>query len=202
MFGKPGRPREDALRRRWEIYLAAAPLIEKVGARGLTMRQAANAAHLSLGGVYHYFDSKRDLVLFGLNREALQAHCTEMHKFAVAQQSHPQAQLATALEATVDLVSFCRPSLLAAIELGVGQALETAEAATNATLDKLAEIARTVRSDVSDAEIDALARALSHTLLGAMLDRTGTREELRNELRWTVEMTLFVPPRVGGRARG
>lgn len=48
---KPGRPREDGFRRRLEIYTAVAPLLEKDGAGGLTMRQAADAAHVSVGGI-------------------------------------------------------------------------------------------------------------------------------------------------------
>jgi hypothetical protein len=51
---KPGRPPEDRLKRQYEIFLAVAPLIERYGAKRLTMRQAARAAHLSLGGLYHY----------------------------------------------------------------------------------------------------------------------------------------------------
>jgi hypothetical protein len=47
MSGKPGRPPEDRLRRQHEIFLAVAPLIERYGARRLTMRQAARATHLS-----------------------------------------------------------------------------------------------------------------------------------------------------------
>lgn len=39
------------------------------------MRQAAAAAHMSVGGIYHYFPSKRDLVLFVLSPEALQRLC-------------------------------------------------------------------------------------------------------------------------------
>src|SRR5215218_11328364 len=63
MSGKPGRPPEDRLRRQHEIFLAVVPLIERYGAKRLTMRQAARAAHLSLGGLYHYVPTKRDLVL-------------------------------------------------------------------------------------------------------------------------------------------
>ena len=73
----PGRPPEDRLRRQHEIFLAVAPLIERYGARRLTMRQAARAAHLSLGGLYHYFHTKRDLVLHGLRPEALDRVCAE-----------------------------------------------------------------------------------------------------------------------------
>ena len=43
------------------------------------MRQAAKAAHLSLGGLYHYFLTKRDLVLHSLKPEALARVCTDFH---------------------------------------------------------------------------------------------------------------------------
>jgi DNA-binding transcriptional regulator YbjK len=79
MSGKPGRPPEDRLKRQHEIYLAVAPLIERHGAKRLTMRQAARAAHLSLGGLYHYFPTKRDLVLHALKPEAVARVCAEFH---------------------------------------------------------------------------------------------------------------------------
>ena len=80
MFGKPGRPPEDAFLRRREIYMAVAPLIESGGTKRLTMRQAARAAHMSLGGLYHYFPSKRDLVLFGISPEMLGRSCADFHE--------------------------------------------------------------------------------------------------------------------------
>jgi AcrR family transcriptional regulator len=79
MSGKPGRPPEDRLKRQSEIFLAVTPLIERYGARRLTMRQAARAAHLSVGGLYHYFPTKRDLVLHALKPEAVARVCAEFH---------------------------------------------------------------------------------------------------------------------------
>jgi AcrR family transcriptional regulator len=79
MSGKPGRPPEDRLKRQHEIFLAVAPLIERHGAKRLTMRQAAWAAHLSLGGLYHYFPTKRDLVLHALKPEAVARVCADFH---------------------------------------------------------------------------------------------------------------------------
>ncbi|HVS50553.1 MAG TPA: helix-turn-helix domain-containing protein, partial [Candidatus Dormibacteraeota bacterium] len=64
MFRKPGRPPEDRLQRRREIWAAVGPLIERRGARNLSMRQAAAAVFVSLGGLYFYFPNKRALVLF------------------------------------------------------------------------------------------------------------------------------------------
>jgi AcrR family transcriptional regulator len=199
MFGKPGRPREDALRRRLEIYTAVAPLIEKAGARELTMRQAANAAHMSLGGVYHYFPSKRELVLFGLSPEALHVRCAELHQqLARVQRTGPRAQLAIFLDSLVRLVSFSRPALLAAIELGAGPTFDTIEGSMKMTLEEFINLARAVRTDLPDAEADALDRALRHTLFGAMLDRSATPKELHSELRSIAEMTLLTHLPAGG----
>src|SRR5436305_196848 len=52
MFGKPGRPPEDRLGRQYEIYQAVTPLLLAVGARRLSMRDAADAACMSIGGLY------------------------------------------------------------------------------------------------------------------------------------------------------
>ena len=70
-FGKRGRPLEDRLARQREIYTAVAPLILQKGAGELSMRQAARAASLSIGGLYYYFPTKRALVLHGLSPQAL-----------------------------------------------------------------------------------------------------------------------------------
>ena len=200
MFGKPGRPREDGFRRRWEIYTAAAPLIEKVGTRGLTMRQAATAAHMSLGGIYHYFGSKRDLVLYGVSPEALEGLCEDFRQQrAQLEGTDPQAQLAHFLDSIVWFVSVSRPALLAAIELGASQALDTMEAAMRATLQEFVRAIGAVRPDMTDGEAQTLDRALRHTAFGAMLDRSVTPSDLRNELRSIVEMRLLAHPRVGGR---
>jgi AcrR family transcriptional regulator len=200
MFGKPGRPPEDGFRRRWEIYLAAAPLLEKVGAKGLTMRQAAAAAHMSVGGIYHYFPSKRDLVLYGVSPESMQGQCEQSHqRLAPLERTDPHAHLATFLDDLVQVVSTVRPALVAAIELGAGPALETIEAAMKVALQEFVGAIRAVRTDMGDAEVQTLDRALRHTMFGAMLDRSVTPSDLRNELRSIVEMRLLAHPRVDGR---
>ena len=78
-FGKLGRPPEDRLARQDEIYRAVSPLIVEVGARQLSMRQAARAASLSIGGLYYYFPTKRELLLHGLCPAALLRYCAEFH---------------------------------------------------------------------------------------------------------------------------
>jgi AcrR family transcriptional regulator len=199
MFGKPGRPREDGFLRRRAIYLSVAPLIGKVGAKGLTMRQAADAAHLSLGGVYHYFPSKRDLALFGVSPEALQRSCTEFHqRYGHLARTDPEAFLTASLDALVGMVTFCRPALVAAIELGADAALDAIDSAMEVTLAEFAEPLRAVRPDLGDAELDAVQRALRHAVIGAALDRSATPSDLQRELRSIMELRLLASPHVGG----
>ncbi len=79
-FGKPGRPAEDRQLRQREIFLAVAPLLVERGVRGLTMRDAARAAHISVAGLYHYFPTKRDLVLHSLRPDAFKRMCGDFMK--------------------------------------------------------------------------------------------------------------------------
>lgn len=119
MFGKPGRPPEDRFQRRLEIWAAVAPLIEQVGARNLTMRQAAAASFMSLGGLYHYFPSKRTLVLFGLDGEAWERACSDIEvRTGRLRAISPELAAEGFCRSVVDQVFFVRPSMRAAMELG------------------------------------------------------------------------------------
>ena len=195
MFGKPGRPREDVFRRRLEIYTAVAPLLEKAGARGLTMRQAAAAAHMSVGGIYHYFPAKRDLVLFVLSPDALQRLCEKPHQLLPLERADSHVHLATFLEGLVRGVPLLRPAVLAAIELGAGPALDFAEATMTVSVPEFVRAVRAVRPGIGEAEAQAIDRAVRHATLGAMLDRSVTPSELRNELYSIVEMRPLARPR-------
>ena len=94
-FGKPGRPPEDRLARQREIYEAVIPLIYRDGARRLSMRDAASAACLSIGGLYHYFPNKRELF------EAVLAQGAEEHlrRIRTEETLPPAEQLNAALTA-------------------------------------------------------------------------------------------------------
>jgi AcrR family transcriptional regulator len=184
MFGKPGRPREDPFLRRREIYLAVAPHLERRGAKRLTMRQVAHAANISLGGIYHYFASKREVVLFGVSPEMFQRSCQDFHqRYEHLEQADPEWLLADGLDAMVAMVSFARPALVASIELGAATALEAVEAAMDVTLDDLVRVLRVVRADITDDELHVLQRAVRRVLLGAMLDRSASPAQIHDELR-------------------
>jgi AcrR family transcriptional regulator len=119
MFGKPGRPPEDRIQRRGEIWAAVSPLIEKSGARSLTMREAAAASFLSLGGLYHYFPDKRSLVLYGLDQGAHERVCLEFKaRYGHLKDSDPHAAAEAFIHFFGDRVSFVRPAIRAALELG------------------------------------------------------------------------------------
>jgi AcrR family transcriptional regulator len=76
---RPGRPAEDRYVRRVEIYRAVAPLLVAEGIGGLSMRAAARAACLSVGGLYHYFPTKRALALFPLDPSVMARACADFH---------------------------------------------------------------------------------------------------------------------------
>jgi len=183
MSGKPGRPPEDRLKRQHEIFLAVAPLIERYGARRITMRQAACVAHLSLGGLYHYFPTKRDLVLHALKPEALDRVCAGF----TAQYGHlERTDPLRYLEADVDYMArqcfFIRPAFQAALELGAEDAWQHIEAGIDGRLSSCARPLQQALPACTEDEIRSLGRSLRRTFFSALIDRTVTPEEMRDEL--------------------
>jgi hypothetical protein len=85
-------------------------------------------------------------------------------------------------------VPLLRPAVLAAIELGAGPALDFAEATMTVRVPEFVRAVRAVRPDIGEAEARTIDRAVRHATLGAMLDRSVTPSELRNELYSIVEI--------------
>jgi len=184
MFGKVGRPAEDRLLRQREIFEAVAPLILEVGARELTMRQAAHRASMSIGGMYHYFPSKRDLVLHSLEQDAHDRLCIDfMATYGHLQEIDPDAFLEAFIDFQVHAAAFIRPALHAAMDLGAETVWPTIDRAMSLGLEDWARIARRVVPDAEERDLVALCRAVRRTMFGAMLDKTVTPAELREELR-------------------
>jgi AcrR family transcriptional regulator len=187
VFGKPGRPPEDRLQRRREIWAAVSPLIEDHGARNLTMRQAAAASYMSLGGLYHYFPDKRSLVLFGLDKEA---HGRVCHEFK-AQHGHlkdsdPQAAADAFVHFFAGTVSFVRPALHAALEMGSEEFLGQVEVNINVGLEGFTETLRLALPDAEDRDVRAVARSVRRIVLAGLLDRSSTEADIEEELRAVV----------------
>ncbi len=200
MFGKIGRPSEDRLARQREIYLAVAPLIVQIGARHLSMRQAAQAACLSIGGLYHYFPTKRELVLHGLCPAALLRYCEDFHaEFGHLSEINPRRYLEEGINVVVQHVKFCRPALQAASELGsesFWDVVETLLAAT--TLDFEVHLQQAA-PEVSQDELHQCGRAIRRSICAALLDKQMNPDELRDELRILIDGYLNrirVPKRI------
>jgi AcrR family transcriptional regulator len=188
MFGKRGRPPEDRLARQREIYNLVSPLIEQDGARRLSMRQAARAACLSIGGLYHYFPTKRELVLHGLCPAALLRYCQDFHaQFGHLTETNPRRYIEEGIEVVVEQVRFCRPAIQAALELGTESFWEVIETLlTGTALDFEVNLLR-VAPEVSEEELHQCGRAIRRAICAALLDKSSSADELRDELRILVD---------------
>jgi AcrR family transcriptional regulator len=181
-FGKPGRPTEDRLLRQREIYQAVAPLILKAGAHYLSMRAAAREACMSIGGLYHYFPTKRELVLHGIQPEAIARYCQEFHdSYAYLAEIDPAAFLDAYLDFLTFSIGFIRPAFHAAIELGVAPEdfLEPMLAAAN---EEFVLRFRATFPDVSEDDAYQAGRAVHRTIIAALLDKSMTAQEFRKQV--------------------
>ena len=187
-FGKLGRPPEDRLARQSEIYCAVAPLIVRDGARQLSMRQAAGAASLSIGGLYYYFPTKRELLLHGLCPAALLRFCAAFHgEYDALTATDPQRYLAVGIGVVARQAQFCRPSIKAALELGADSFQEVVETLlANTTLDFEVHLQKAA-PEVGEEELHKCGRAIRRAIFAALLDQSASPEELQDELRILVD---------------
>jgi len=187
-FGKPGRPPEDKLARQREIYEAVAPLILEVGARRLSMRDAARAAHMSVGGLYHYFPTKRDLVLHSLEWEARHRLCREYREQLFSLSGwNADAHIEVYLDLSIRMFAFMRPSVQAALELDAEELQEALDAGLAANVGELVESLRLVSPEATELGLEKLARTIRRVVLGALVDQHADLDETREQLRAIVE---------------
>jgi AcrR family transcriptional regulator len=187
-FGKPGRPPEDRVARQIEIFRAVAPLLLERGVRGLSMPQAAHAACLSIGGLYHYFPTKRELVLYGLNHDARDRLCREYRtQLADLARWSLEQGITAYLDHSVRMFSFVRPSARAALELGMGDVQELLRVGLDHNVGDLAETIRALAPQSTPADREALSRAIRRMSLGALLDEETDFTELRGQIRLLID---------------
>ena len=82
--------------RRYELFFLAAPVFERHGYRGATMRALAHACHLSPAGLYHWFDSKEGLATY-----LLRAPRVDWESTYVAPDVDPLVQLRQMIDVAV-----------------------------------------------------------------------------------------------------
>jgi AcrR family transcriptional regulator len=179
---QPGRPPEDRLARQTEIYRAVAPLIVEHGVKRLSMRAAARSSHMSVGGLYHYFPTKRDLVLHALRDDAVDRYCEDFtDRYGMLAETDPEAYLSEYTVYIARMVELCRPSVLAALELGMDVFLALADRLTSG-IAKFRDGVRALVPDMCDEDVDRFDRTLHRMLVGALLDRNLSQAQLADEL--------------------
>lgn len=194
MFGKRGRPPEDRLGRQYEIYQAVTPLLLTVGARRLSMRDAAHAACMSIGGLYHYFPTKRELVLHGLNLEARSRICAENGKLLADLRAWDvERYLANYTDLTMTMLRFMRPAVLAALELGVDELQDQLDAGLTYNVTELVDTLRALDPGLPDERLAAMGRAIRRIGLGALIDRHTEFDEVREQLQALLRGYLLAP---------
>ncbi len=138
---------------------------------------------MSLGGLNHYFPTKQQLVLFGVEPAAGARLCLAFHaQNGWLKTAESSRFLAAWVEFVVDGVAFARPAIQAALELGHDTFWSTLEYGINAGLDDLAETLDLIVPTSDAAGIQMLARRLRRSLFAAYVDRSVPTEELREEL--------------------
>ena len=173
-----GRPPEDRFLRQREIFEAVPPLLKRRGARGLTMRAAAAAACMSVGGLNHYFPTKADLLFWPLLATTCEAAHEDFAKqYQLLSERNPGAFLERFIEDTVSaIVDYCTPSMQAAVEFGAEEFWDVmGSAMTSAPLIALFE---QTRGPLATEQRDRLTRAVRRAFIGATLDPRVSREEL------------------------
>ena len=181
-FEKPGRPPNNPAEERLRIYAAALSVIRKDGARA-NMNAIAKSAHMSVGGLYHYFDSKHDLLLHGLNPEALALACDTFHEAMLeAADQGPQAVASVYVDRSIFMFRLIQPAAMAALEMGIAEMKVQLESALHQDADSLIQVLVTVIPDLTEGTRADLAAAIRRTLLALSLDPHATDNDVRRQL--------------------
>jgi len=191
---RPGRPPEDRFQRQREIFEAVAPLLSERGARRLTMRDAATAACLSVGGLNHYFPTKADLLFWPLVPEICEAaHQDFLKQHGWLQEHDPAAFFLEFVNDTVSaIVEYCTPAIQAALELGADEFWEVMDAGMTPT--PLVASFEATRQPLDDDQRDRLIGGIRRVFIGATLDPRVTRAELLSDVWTQLESVSARPP--------
>lgn len=182
-FGKPGRPPEDRLLRKREIFEAVAPLLLDPGARKISMQDAAHAACLSIGGLYHYFPTKRDLVLHGLDPQARRRICEEQRdRLAALPREQWPSLTDICVETSLRIITLMRPSVIAARDLGGETFQDSLDPGWTSDVDELAENIGVMLPGEHSVDLVSLARVIRRVMIAALVERNVDLDVVRTDL--------------------
>src|SRR5262249_45191919 len=154
------------------------------GVRGLSMRAAARAAYVSVGGLYYYFPTKRDLVLHGLEPEAIARYCHDkVSAYAHLADTDPAAH-SHAIPAHLHDpgVRFVLPAYDAAVELGVETALAQVHRTLEGSLGEARSLLWPLVPHLDEAGVVPLGAGLLRLALSVLLYRATPPEQFRRDL--------------------
>jgi len=145
------------------------------------MRQAADLACLSIGGLYHYFPTKQDLALHGIQYETLYRSCQDFHQQHIAlAHEHPQEYFAIYFRYLITAILFARPAVYAATTLGEDISTVLAHS-IDALVVEFTRALSPIAPQMSEGRLQTLGRAVRRFALATLFDATSTDEELYNE---------------------
>jgi len=181
-----------------------APIILAEGARAITMRRAAQAACMSVGGLYHYFPSRRALLLHGAQPQATIRLCSD---FFVGQPPYSQdhsswAMAASFVEFQMEELRMVRPAVRAALELGVEEFDKIVAAGLHRGTQEFVDALRRVLPDAEQRDLEGLSRAVRRLQLASVLDPESTDDELRVALRGLLARSFRRPSGAPDAAHG
>jgi AcrR family transcriptional regulator len=165
--------------------MAVSSLILERGVGRLSMREAAYAACLSIGGLYHYFPSKRELALHPLRPEALLRTCQDFHgAYGYLAERDPARYLEAYIDFLARTAVFLRPAVWAAFELGAAELQEAQALGFDMPViyEEFLELLGQALPDAQSRNIPALANAVRRSVIGALLEKGTTEAALRAEL--------------------
>ena len=83
-------------------------------------------------------------------------------------------------------VSFVRPAVLAALELGAEDFMSRLETNINTGIEGFTEVLQLALPDAEERDLRALARSVRRLVLAGLVDRSVTQSEIEDELRAVV----------------
>ena len=165
---RTGRPADDAVARRAEIFRRARPLLEEFGYREVTVKQLARACHMSPAALYHWFPTKRDLVLYPLSPPDRSGRC-ELLRRRLAGETEPLR----CLRAWIDFVLEERESVILALRLAPeavpAGGLSRPGGAIGMSLDEAAAFVVSLVDDITLEQAEDLVRELFAVVMAPAL---------------------------------
>lgn len=141
----------------------------------------------SVGGLYHYFRTKRDLLLYGLAPENLERLCADFRTRHARPSTEPQRLLDASVTELVRAAEiYVRPSLVAASDLGTATLRARLDEALRTEVVGLVQTVRLACPQLDATQAAELDLALRRICATSLLDPTVSATQLHRALTSTI----------------